>query len=186
MRASDLAHVTGTETRDELERVSSHLWVGFRIHQPIHAARSDAACVLHAHPPYATALTMVEGLVLEMAEQNALEFYRQMAYTEEYDGGVDPGLDHGKYLASALGDNAIVLFLKNHGVLVVGPSVAVAYTNLYMLERACRVFQIAHSFGKPLAVISEVRRIGVDDRPKLEHFAAMKRVLDAEEPDYVN
>jgi ribulose-5-phosphate 4-epimerase/fuculose-1-phosphate aldolase len=184
LRARDLAHLTGEETRDDVERVSSLLWVGYRIHRPLHEARPDAPCVLHAHPPYATALTMVEGLHMEMAEQNALEFYQRIAYTDEYDGGTDPGMDHGALLARALGEDAIVLFLKNHGVIVVGPSVAVAYTNLYMLERACRVFHLAHGFGRPLALIPESQRVGSDDRAKLEHFVAMKQVLDAEEPDY--
>jgi ribulose-5-phosphate 4-epimerase/fuculose-1-phosphate aldolase len=184
VRASDLALLTGSETKAELERTSCLLWVGYRIHQPIHAARPDAVCVLHAHPPYATAITMVDGLHLEMAEQNALEFCDRIAYTDEYDGSPDPGMDHGAELAQALGDDAIVLFLKNHGVVVVGPSVAVAYTNLYMLERACRVFHLAHGYGRPLALIPTELRAGGDDRPKVEHFAAMKRLLDAEEPDY--
>jgi ribulose-5-phosphate 4-epimerase/fuculose-1-phosphate aldolase len=184
MRACDLAHLTGAETQEALESTSCLLWVGYRVHQPIHAARPDAVCVLHAHPPYATAITMVDGLHLEMAEQNALEFQDRIAYTDEYDGSADPGMDHGGQLAQALGDDAIVLFLKNHGVVVVGPSVAIAYTNLYMLERACRVFHLAHGYGRPLALIPTELRVGGDDRPKLEHFAAMKRVLDAEEPDY--
>ena len=67
VRARDLVHLIGSESREELERVSSLLWVGYRIHQPVHAARPDARCVLHAHPPYATALTMVDGIRLEMA-----------------------------------------------------------------------------------------------------------------------
>jgi ribulose-5-phosphate 4-epimerase/fuculose-1-phosphate aldolase len=127
---------------------------------------------------------MVEGLELEMAEQNALEFYRRTAYTAEYDGTPSPGMNHGEMIAAALGREAIVLFLKNHGVIVVGPSVAVAYTNLYLLERACRVLHLAHGYGRPLSVIPEARRVTGDDRSKLEHFAAMKRLLDAEEPDY--
>jgi len=184
MRARDLSLLTGAETQAELESTSCLLWVGYRVHQPIHAARPDAVCVLHAHPPYATAITMVEGLHLEMAEQNALEFNELIAYADEYDGSPEPGMEHGAALARALGDHAIVLFLKNHGVVVVGPSVAVAYTNLYMLERACRVFHLAHGYGRPLTLIPPELRAGGDDRPKLEHFAAMKRVLDAEEPDY--
>jgi ribulose-5-phosphate 4-epimerase/fuculose-1-phosphate aldolase len=184
VRASDLAHLTGSESREELERVSSLLWVGYRIHQPVHAARPDAACVLHTHPPFATALTMVEDLRLEMAEQNAVEFDERIAYADEYDGGPDPGMEHGERIARALGETATVLFLKSHGVIVVGPSVAVAYTNLYMLERACRVFHLARGYGRPLALIPERLRASTDDQSKIEHFAAMKRVLDVEESDY--
>jgi ribulose-5-phosphate 4-epimerase/fuculose-1-phosphate aldolase len=184
VRARDLAHVSSSNSREELDRTSSLLWVGYRIHLPVHAARPDAACVLHTHPPYATAMTMVEGLQLEMAEQNAVEFDGRIAYMNEYDGGPEPGMEHGELIARALGERATVLFLKSHGVIVVGPSVGVAYTNLYMLERSCRVFYLAHGYGRPLSVIPPELRGPTDDGVKLEHFEAMKRVLDVEQPDY--
>ena len=40
-------------------------------------------------------------------------------------------------MAEALGDKPI-LFLKNHGVIVTGRSVAEAFDELYYLEKACR------------------------------------------------
>jgi ribulose-5-phosphate 4-epimerase/fuculose-1-phosphate aldolase len=183
--ASSLAELGPDEDVERMERENEQLWVGYRIHYPLHRARADAACVLHAHPPFVTALSMVEGGRLEMAEQNALEFDGRIAYNDEYDSGVPVGLDQGEAMAEALGE-ATVLLLRNHGVIVTGPTVGIAYTNLYLLERCCRAQWLAQSSGKPLALIPEGRRAGAGDGFKDEHFAAMRRVLDRDEPDYAS
>src|SRR6187402_963167 len=51
----------------------------FYIHSRIHLANPHAACVLHTHMPYATSLTLLEGGRLEMVEQNALRFHKEIA-----------------------------------------------------------------------------------------------------------
>jgi ribulose-5-phosphate 4-epimerase/fuculose-1-phosphate aldolase len=159
------------------------------IHYPIHLACSQAACVLHAHPPYTTALSMVKGGRLLMADQNALALYGRVAYDEVYEGFVlDP--KQGERLAAQLGEKR-VLFLRNHGVLVVGPTVAEAYTDLYHLERAC-MFQchaMAMAPTRELNLVSPevgsaVAAQADDSGYKLTHFVAMRRLLDAEQPDY--
>lgn len=184
VKASDLAVVGPDEDIEQMEADNEHLWVGYRIHYPVHMARPDAACVLHAHTPYATSLTMVEGGRLEMTEQNALQFYGKIAYSSEYDGGVPVGLDQGDAMAEALGE-ASVLFLRSHGVVVVGSTVAEAYTNLYVLERACEAQWLARGWGLPPALIPEDRRGSGTGAFKVAHFAAMRRLLDATEADYV-
>ena len=50
----------------------------FFIHGGIHR-RSQKACVLHAHMPYTTALTLLENGELIWANQNALRFYGRVA-----------------------------------------------------------------------------------------------------------
>ncbi len=163
----------------------------FCIHYPIHVACTQAACVLHAHPPYATALSMVKGGRLLMADQNALALHGRVAYDESYEGFIfDPR--QGARLAELLGDKR-VLILRNHGVLVVGPTVAEAYTDLYHLERAC-MFQchaMALAAGRELNAVAPeignaVANQADDTGYKLMHFSAMRRLLDAEQPDYVN
>jgi hypothetical protein len=42
-------------------------------------------------------------------------------------------------LANAFGEGKRILFCRNHGVFVIGPSVAECYDDLYYLERACRI-----------------------------------------------
>jgi ribulose-5-phosphate 4-epimerase/fuculose-1-phosphate aldolase len=161
----------------------------FYIHSRIHLANPQAACVLHTHMPYATALTLLEDGRLEMIEQNALRFHDDIAYDDTYNGLV---VDHseGDRLSHALGTKR-VMFLANHGVIVVGPSVAEAFDSLYYLERACRLQVLARMIGgKRRAVRAEVARAACrmmrDDAPKYAgaHFNALKRILDREEPAY--
>jgi ribulose-5-phosphate 4-epimerase/fuculose-1-phosphate aldolase len=161
----------------------------FWIHSRLHLAHPRAACVLHTHMPYATALTLLEGGRLEMVEQNALRFHDDIAYDDIYNGLVVDQAE-GDRLARALGSKR-VLFLANHGVIVVGPSVAEAFDSLYYLERACRLQVLARMMGGKLrAVRPEVVRAAYammrDDAPKYAgaHFTALKRVLDREEADY--
>jgi ribulose-5-phosphate 4-epimerase/fuculose-1-phosphate aldolase len=88
------------------------------------------------------------------------------------------------------------MFMKNHGVLTVGDSVAQAYRRLYKLERVCRAQILAMSTGRPLAVLANevVKKVAApnphnshsqDEREAL-YFAAMMRVLDREMPGYAD
>jgi ribulose-5-phosphate 4-epimerase/fuculose-1-phosphate aldolase len=161
----------------------------FYIHSRIHLANPRAVCVLHTHMPYATALTLTEPGRLEMVEQNALRFADDIAYDDTYNGLVVDAAE-GDRLARMLGDKR-VLFLANHGVIVVGPSVAEAHDLMYYLERACRLQVLARATGLPFRkvrpdVVRETYRMILADTPKYAgaHFAALKRILDREEPAY--
>ena len=161
----------------------------FYIHSRIHLANPRAACVLHTHMPYATALTLLEHGRLEMVEQNALRFHDDIAYDDTYNGLVVDNAE-GDRLARVLG-NKRVMFLANHGVIVVGPSVVEAFDLMYYLERACRLQVLARSMGtrlKPVRaeVVRDTYRLILADTPKYAgaHFAALKRILDREAPDY--
>jgi ribulose-5-phosphate 4-epimerase/fuculose-1-phosphate aldolase len=172
-----------------LEGQGEYEKTAFWIHSRLHLAHRRAACVLHTHMPYATALTLLEGGRLEMVEQNALRFHDDIAYDDTYNGLVVDAAE-GDRLARALGEKR-VLFLASHGVIVVGPSVAEAFDLLYYLERACRLQVLARSMGGKLrSVRPEVVRAAYammrDDAPKYAgaHFEALKRILGREEPDY--
>ena len=179
----------GPEDRDSLRRGGGMPWTAYRIHAPIHAARPDIACVLHAHPPYALAISMLEGGRLEFAEQNALYFYGRIAYNDVYDGESRLDASQGEAMAQALPPGVRVLVLKSHGVVVVGATIGAAYTDLYRLERACRAQILAMSTGRPLQRVSAdaaERIAALNDESKHEHFDAMKRLLDEREPDYAS
>jgi len=161
----------------------------FYIHSRIHLANPHAACVLHTHMPYATSLTLLEGGRLEMVEQNALRFHDDIAYDDEYNGLVVDNAE-GDRLARALGTKR-VMFLANHGVIVVGPSIAEAFDLLYYLERACRLQVLARMMGGKLRpvrpeIVNAASRMMREDAPKYAgaHFTALKRILDREEPEY--
>jgi ribulose-5-phosphate 4-epimerase/fuculose-1-phosphate aldolase len=161
----------------------------FFIHSRVHLASPRATCVLHTHMPYATALSSVEEGRLEPISQAALRFTDDVAYDDDYNGlALDAA--EGDRIAAALGDKRI-LFLANHGVVVVGRSVAEAFEDLYFLERACQVQVLAMSTGRrPRRVPDAVARATFGNYdlagPARTHFDALRRLLDREEPDYAH
>ncbi|HVL56823.1 MAG TPA: class II aldolase/adducin family protein [Burkholderiaceae bacterium] len=163
------------------------------IHVPIHR-RCGARVVLHTHQTWALALNMLQDNRLLPANQTAAYFEGQVAYDDHYAGTAD-FVDEGERLASVLGDKQ-VLFMKNHGVLVVGDTVAQAYRRLYKLERVCRTQVLAMSTGQPLQllpkeIVAQVQAPAPHDlhsRAERERFffEAMMRVLDRELPGYAD
>jgi ribulose-5-phosphate 4-epimerase/fuculose-1-phosphate aldolase len=160
----------------------------FFIHARLHRSKRKPRVVLHTHMPYATALTILEGGRLEPASQNALRFYGRVGYDETYNGlALDDG--EGERIASRL-NGGDVLFLANHGVIVCGENIAWAFDDLYYLERACMLQVLAQGTGKalkrlPHAVASATAKQHAAERQQSDlFFAAMKRVLDRDEPGW--
>ncbi|MFQ5935251.1 MAG: aldolase [Acidiferrobacterales bacterium] len=158
------------------------------IHAPMHARLPHARCVLHTHMPYATVLTTIEGGRLEMVHQSSARFYGQIAYDDSFNT-MALGDDEGDRICRALGDKSI-LFMANHGVTMVGPTVAEVFDALYYLERACEHQVRAMLTGRALKPMSDEAARKTAEQwshgawSATEHFAALKRILDREEPDY--
>jgi ribulose-5-phosphate 4-epimerase/fuculose-1-phosphate aldolase len=163
------------------------------IHMPVHRL-TRAACVLHTHMPYATALTMLENPKLEMVVQASLLFHDDISYEATYNGfAYDVG--EGERLAGFLRGKSVA-FLQNHGVLVLGSSAAQAFERLYFLERAAQAQVLALSTGRTLrripdevvaataAQIKSGSKVDGIERHDL-HFDALKRMLDRLDADYV-
>ena len=160
----------------------------FYIHARLHAGKPSATVVLHTHMPYATALTSIKRGRLEMCTQNAFRYWDRIAYDEEY-AGVALSNDEGERMCRAMGAKDI-LFLRNHGVIVSGPTVAQAYDDLYYLERAAMVQVLAMQTGRELHVISDkmaahtAGQIAGEAQQAFLHFESLKRMLDRDEPGW--
>lgn len=166
---------------------------GFCIHAPIHRLIPGAACVLHTHMPFASALARLEEPRIEAYGQTEIGLLDEIAYDDDYPGlALDPG--EGERLARALGDRKILL-MAGHGALAIGETVAAAYNRLYYLERAAQVQLYAMWTGRPLkrlpaGIVAHTLRQYAEapvygGKPSCEHhFAALKRLLDRREPDY--
>ena len=160
----------------------------FFIHSAIHRGNANAACVMHTHMPYATALTVVQGGRLEWASQNALKFHNRVAYDEQYNGlALDDA--EGERMCREMG-GADVLFLGNHGIIVCGPTVSATFDDLYYLERACMLQVQAMGAGKPLRIVPEEiaaktgRQMNQESQQAALHLEALKRLLDRDEPGW--
>jgi len=126
---------------------------------------------------------MLEGGRLEMAHQTAARFHGRTAYLGF--GGIALDAAEGERIAGAQREDpaADVIFLEHHGVTVGGPSVALAFDDLYYLERACRQQVLAQSTGRKLKMLPQKeleeaarawRQVLVPQAEK--HFEALMRI----------
>jgi ribulose-5-phosphate 4-epimerase/fuculose-1-phosphate aldolase len=161
--------------------------VAFHIHARIHLLNPSAACVVHVHPPYLTALSLLADSELELAHHNNLMLNDRIVYDRQ---GYEPVDDNreGDRIARLLGDKTIMV-MAHHGVTTVGRSVHEAFDECYLAERNARIQMIAWQTGRKMATLPESARRRyagpwadrVDSRM---HLDAWRRVLDREEPDY--
>lgn len=159
----------------------------FCIHGAVHRQCPHATTVLHTHMPFATAVACTEGGLDETLSQNSLFFYGKVSY-EDF-GGFALERAEGERLAARIGSSTVTM-LRNHGVMVMGPTPGVALHDLYFLERACQLQVLAQSTGQPLirvpqdiAELTARQGENIDD-DKEAYFNAMKKLLDEDEPDY--
>ncbi|WP_331694106.1 class II aldolase/adducin family protein [Pandoraea sputorum] len=121
---------------------------GFVIHGCIHAAREDAACVMHLHTEAGMALSALEDGLLPIT-QHAMRFVGRLGY-HDYEG-IALTIDERDRLLADLGNHA-ALILRNHGTLTVGRSVGHAFVEMFYLEKAARAQLLAQSTGARLRI----------------------------------
>ena len=148
--ASGLVAVDTSMGGDSLDfGVDPTAWV---LHSYLHRNVAHAKCILHTHMPYTTALACLKDFEFLMLDQNACAFHGRIAYDRNYAGmALDPS--EGERIASLLSDGKDVLFMGNHGVLVVGETVAQAFDSLYYLEKAAQLQILALSTQRPLQLV---------------------------------
>jgi len=159
---------------------------GFIIHGAVHAVRPDVQCVIHHHGPAAVAVSALECGLLPLSLE-AAQFYDRTAY---YDfQGISDDREECKHITAALG-NAKVLFMRNHGVLITGLTIAEALHLAVNLEQACRVQLNILSSGVPYKLIPHDVALHtmhqVLDKPARNEpvLTAVMRRLDRVAPDY--
>ncbi len=189
LRASDLLEVDADGTvigAGEVEQTA------FALHAAVHAARPDANCIVHTHMPYATALAVTEEGFDTRASQNAARFHGgRYVYHRDY-GGLFSSPDECLPIAEQIAAGVRVVLLRNHGVLVVGETVARAWWDLYFFERAAMVQVLAgHSGGRPAPMAAAVAeqvaaQIEADVVEAEATWAAVRRRLDRELPGYTD
>lgn len=133
---------------------------GFVIHSAIHMAKPELACALHTHTPAGTAVSTAQA-GLKPLTQHALAIYAHVAY-HGYEG-IATDLSERDRLVADLGD-ANVLFLRNHGLLTVGRTIAEAFVWMYRAERACRMQVAFQQTGEVAVEIPEVVQQTTIDR----------------------
>ena len=161
--------------------------VAFHIHTRIHIANPGATCVLHVHPQYLTALSLLEEPEFALAHFNNTLLNDRVVFDTAARGGANSGAE-GERLAGLLGTKTI-LVMGHHGVTVVGPDIASAFDELYFAERTLMYQMTAWNTGRKLKNLPQEARQSYNG-PWGErfdarmHLDAVRRVLDRREPDY--
>lgn len=156
---------------------------GFPLYGAIHRARPDVGCIIHLHTPAGVAVASQQQGLLPIS-QTAMIVIEDIAYFDYQ--GIGQGDDE---IPAAMGDKN-VLFLRNHGTLAVGRTVAEAYARIYLLETACAI-QVATNNQAciPVAnsIVSGVAELGkpyITSGIMEQAWANLLLMLDREEPEY--
>ena len=187
IRASDLLRLDADDA-EAMTRPDAPDASAWCIHGTVHARLPEARVLLHCHPVHATALCALEPPELLPVDQNTARFFGRVAVDTAFGGMADEAAE-GQRIAEAIRGKSVLL-MGNHGVSVAAPSVAMAFEELYFLEKAAQTLLLAHASGRPLAVmpdaVAEKTATGWQAYTGMAeaHFAHWKRVLDREEPDY--
>jgi ribulose-5-phosphate 4-epimerase/fuculose-1-phosphate aldolase len=124
------------------------------LHGSIHRALPHARCVLHIHSIHATVLASLADSCLPAIDQNSAMFFGRHVVDDHYGGMAFE--EEGARCASMLSDPKVTtMVMGNHGVLVVGQTVAEAFNRLYYFERAAETYIRALQTGQPLRVLPD-------------------------------
>jgi L-fuculose-phosphate aldolase len=117
---------------------------GIRFHLWIYQARPDISSIVHTHPPYASALSII-GEELAVAHMDATPFHGDCAFLSEWPG-IPLANEEGKLISEALGEKRSIL-LAHHGLLTTGKTLEEAVYLAVLFEQAARTQITARSVG---------------------------------------
>lgn len=188
IRASDLLELDANDP-ETMNRPDAPDPTAWGLHGSIHRALPHARCVVHVHSIHATVLASLADSHLPAIDQNTAMFHNRHVVDGHYGGMAFA--DEGARCAEMLADPKVTaMIMGNHGVLVVGRTVAEAFNRLYYFERAAETYIRALQTGRPLRVLPEA----VAEKTAQEwesypgfaeaHLREIKALLDKEGSDY--
>jgi len=159
------------------------------LHGALHRALPHATCIMHCHSTHATVLASLADSRLPAIDQNTAMFFNRTAIDDQYGGMAFEA--EGARCARLMADpKTATLIMGNHGVLVIGKTVAETFNRLYYFERAAETYIRALQTGCPLRVlpdeIAEKTAREWEDYPNfaMAHFREIKAILDQSQTDY--
>ena len=158
------------------------------IHGNLHRALPEAKVILHLHSTYATVLSTLKDPRILPIDNNTARFYERISYDTHF-GGIATSNAEGQRIVAALAGKK-ALMMGNHGVTVIGETVAEAFESLYYLEKACKTMVLAYATGQELNVMPHElalkTAVSWDEfsGAALAHFDQLKANLDRKDPSY--
>ena len=188
IKASDLLELDANDP-DVLSRPGAPDPTAWGLHGSVHRHCPHARCVMHVHSIHATVLASLKDSRLPPIDQNCATFYNRMVIDNDYGGLAFE--EEGERCATMLTDPKVkVMVMGNHGILVIGDSVADTFNRLYYFERAAETYIRALQTGMELRVIpddiAEKTAQELDDYPgqAQQHLDELKAILDEEGSNY--
>ena len=188
VKASDLLVVDANDP-DTLEGPDAPDPTAWGLHGGLHRHCPHARCAMHVHSPYATVLASLADSILPPIDQNAAMFFNRQVVDEAYGGLAFE--EEGERCAQLFSDpKHKVMVMGNHGIMIVGDTVAETFNRMYYFERACMNYILALQTGKPLRVlpdeVAEKTAQEIEDYPEqdVRHLAELKAILDEEGSNY--
>jgi ribulose-5-phosphate 4-epimerase/fuculose-1-phosphate aldolase len=188
VRASDLLLLDANDP-ETLTRPGAPDPTAWGLHGSVHRRCPHARCVMHVHSIHATVLACLKDSTLQPIDQNTAMFYGRTCIDDGYGGLAFE--EEGERCAAMLTDPKVkVMIMGNHGVLVLGDSVADAFNRLYYFERAAETYMRALQTGQQLRVlpheIAEKTARELEDYPEQaeRHLSELRAILDDECSDY--
>lgn len=153
IRGSDLLLIDANDP-DTLKRPDAPDPTAWGLHGALHRNCPHARCVMHVHSIHATVLASLADSRLPPIDQNSAMFFNRHVVDESYGGMAFES--EGERCSRLLSDPKVkTMIMGNHGVLVIGDSVADTFNRLYYFERAAETYIRALQTGRPLRVLSD-------------------------------
>jgi ribulose-5-phosphate 4-epimerase/fuculose-1-phosphate aldolase len=122
-------------------------------------------------------------------DQNCATFFNRYVIDDHYGGLAFE--EEGERCAGLLSDpKQKVMIMGNHGIMIIGATVAETFNRLYYFERAAETYIRALQTGQPLRILSddiaEKTASELEDYPEQDerHLAELKAILDEEGSNY--
>lgn len=184
VKASDLLLIDADDP-ETMRRPDAPDPTAWGLHGAVHRHVPHARCVMHVHSIHATVLASLADSRLPPIDQNTAMFFGRTVVDGAYGGMAFE--EEGERCAKLFADpRHKVMIMGNHGVLVIGSSVADAFNRMFYFERAAETYVKALWTGRPLRTLSDAVAAKVadeaDDYPGQaeRHLAELKAILDEE------
>ncbi|MDC0505037.1 class II aldolase and adducin N-terminal domain-containing protein [Amylibacter sp.] len=188
IKASDLLVIDANDP-ETLEGPNAPDITAWGLHSAIHRHCPHARCAMHVHPMFSTVLASLADSRLLPIDQNTATFFNRYVIDNSY-GGLALE-EEGERCAQLLQDpKKTVMIMGNHGIMVIGKSVAETFNRMYYFERAAETYIRALQTGQKLRILSDIiaekTASEVDQYPEQSdrHLAELKEILDSEHSDY--
>ena len=188
IKASDLLVIDAND-HSTLEGPNAPDITAWGLHGAIHRHCPHARCAMHVHPIFSTVLASLADSRLQPIDQNTATFFNRYVIDESY-GGLALE-EEGERCAQLLQDpKKTVMIMGNHGIMVIGKSVAETFNRMYYFERAAETYIRALQTGQKLRILSDIiaekTAAEVDQYPEqsVKHLSELKEILDSEHSDY--